>query len=110
MPAVLTTGSTVGCGHDPGRVTTSSSAKLTVKGEPVLLETSIVGKSVSGCSTAQSSSTSPCKSVVSLASGRATKLTAGGRPVVLSTLAGATDGVPAGPLKASGVQTKLTAK
>ena len=109
MPSVLTTASTVGCGHDPGQVATSSSAKLTVAGAPVLVQTSIVGRTVSACSTTPSNTTKKCTTVTSVAAGLAQKLTAGGAPVALATVQGLTDGVPPGPLNASGVQTKLTA-
>jgi hypothetical protein len=109
MPAVLTTASTVGCGHDPGSVATSSSAKLTVAGAPALVAASIVGKTVSGCSTPQTGSNKLCTSVTGVTSGLAGKLTAGGAPVVLSTLVGATDGAPPGTLNAKLVQSKLTA-
>lgn len=108
MPAVLTTASTVGCGHDPGQVSTSSAAKLTVSGAAVLLQDSIAGKSVSGCGTTPSSSTSQCVTVSSVISGLAQKLTAGGAPVALATVVGLTDGVPPGALKTSNVQSKLT--
>jgi hypothetical protein len=110
MPAVLTTGSTVGCGHSPGKVSTSSTAKLRVGTDAVLIETSIKGKSVSSCSTQTTDKTSPCKTVSSVASGLATKLTAGGKPVALATIVGVTDGVPPGSLSATAAQTKLTAK
>jgi hypothetical protein len=112
MPAVLTTTSTVGCGHDPGRVATASAAKLRVAGAAVLRVDSIAGKAVSGCPTPSSNSTKPCTAAVGVTGGIATKLTAAGAPVVLATITGTTDGVatPPGLLKASGVQTKLTAR
>lgn len=110
MPAVLTSASTVGCGHDPGRVGTSSAAKLSVGSARVLLSDSIATKAVSVCSTPVSDKTQPCATVLTVASGTAAKLTAGGAPVVLATLAGTTDGKPPGTLNSSGTQTKLTAK
>lgn len=53
MAFVLTLkpGSTVTCGHGPGDVATAGAAKLQVSGSSVLLEASVVGKTVSGCST-----------------------------------------------------------
>jgi hypothetical protein len=109
MASVLTMESTVGCGHDPGKVATASTAMLTVAGSPVLLSDSIAGKTVSGCKTQQSSSTKPCTTVTAVTDGEATKLTVGGAPVMLSTLVGGTDGNPVGALNASNVQSKLTA-
>jgi hypothetical protein len=109
MPAVLTTASTVGCGHDPGRVATASQAKLTVSGAAVLVVSSIAGKGVSGCGTVPSNSTKQCTSVMTVADGLASKLTAANAPVMLATVVGTTDGNPTGTLNSSGVQAKLTA-
>jgi hypothetical protein len=110
MPNVLTTGSTVTCPHQ-GTVATSGDARLRVAGAPVLLLDGVQGASVSACPVADSSTpTTKCRIVVS-ASGVASKLTVGGRGVVLETLVGATDGVsPAGnALAAAAQQTKLQA-
>lgn len=98
MAGVLTTASRVECGHS-GSVATTSSAKLTVGGSPVLIHpSSINGKSVAGCATLPSSDSSgpidvTCTSVSSVTAGAASKLTSGGQPVTLDTLAGATDGL-----------------
>ena len=115
MPGVLTTTSTVLCGPDVppnhgGKVAIASTAKLKVNDNPVLLNSSIAGKSVGGCKTPTSNSTKPCTSVASVSSGEANKLKAGGNPVMLdTTLSGKTDGAPLGPLFASAGQSKLTA-
>lgn len=121
MPKVLTTSSNVNCGHappaapqTPGKVQTESTAKLKVNGDPVLLESSIAGKSISGCGTlATKDSTGmdidmPCKKVSAvpqivpvqpdpappaITAGWSTKLKVGGNPVMLDTLAGMTDGM-----------------
>jgi hypothetical protein len=110
MTSPLTTGSDVECGHK-GTVSTSSSVKLTVDGNPVLVADGVVSKTVSGCTTPSSSGpppTSPCISVQSiLPTCLATKLTAGGAAVVLDTLAGLTDGAPPGTLAAVAGQSKL---
>ncbi len=115
MGAVLTTASKVACGHDPGKVATSATAKLKVNGNLVLLKSGIAGKSVSGCSTVTDPNTSTlqCSTVTSVTAGEATKLKAGGSPVMLDTLAGATNGTVSGTpqtkLSATASQTKLTA-
>jgi hypothetical protein len=115
MAGVLTTASTVLCGPDVppnhgGTVAVSSTAKLKVNGNPVLIKSSIAGKSVGGCKTPQSNSTKPCTTVSSVLSGEASKLKAGGSPVMLdSTLSGQTDGAPPGTLSASAGQNRLTA-
>jgi hypothetical protein len=117
MPGVLTTGSNVSCGH-AGTVTTSSSAKLKVNGQPVLLKEGIASKSVSACSTPNASDASgptaiPCATVSSVDAGEATKITAGGSAVMIETLAGKTDGMvgkvtPQMLLSAAAGQNKLT--
>ncbi|MEZ4731292.1 MAG: hypothetical protein R3E79_29590 [Caldilineaceae bacterium] len=100
MPNVLTTASPVVCGHG-GPVTVSSSAKLTVKQNPVLLKSSIASKAVSGCTTVPdpNTSTKACTTVASVTAGEATKLTVRGNPVMLDTLAGSTDGTIGGTLQ-----------
>src|SRR6266568_4191871 len=97
MSGVLTTSSNVTCGHN-GKVQTSSSTKLTVNGQAVLLKSSIASMSIPDCSTIPASDTSgptakPCTTVSSVDNGEATKLTAGGSAVMLETLAGQTDGM-----------------
>src|SRR5258708_18625794 len=118
MSFVLTTSSKVICGHG-GTVSTSSSAKLKVSGNPVLLKTGISGQSISGCLTPTmppppGPKSQKCTSVTSVDSGEATKLTAGGKSVVLDTLAGETDGIVANAtpqllLSATAGQSKLKA-
>ncbi|QVN21767.1 hypothetical protein [Burkholderia pyrrocinia] len=114
MPGVLTTASNVTCGH-AGSVSTSSSTKLQVNGTAVLLQSGIVGQSIAGCITPNSSNppSQLCKTVSSVTAGSATKLQANGQPVILDTLAGTTDGVVpnAQPNLLAGTagQTKLTA-
>jgi hypothetical protein len=106
MPGVLTTASDVKC-TSAGKAQTSGQAKLTVSGSPVLTLPGIVGKTISGCTITDSSSTAQCKSVVS-ASGTAAKLKVSGLPVALDTLTGASNGsTPA--LSATANQQKLKA-
>lgn len=131
MAGVLTTASTVTCGHAPGNVSTTSAAKLTVNGQPVLLKSSIDGKPVGACSTPPAAEPSgptaaPCVLVTStplvppapptpgVTGGEATKLTAGGSKVMLDTLEGKTNGMvakasPQSLLQATAIQNKLTA-
>jgi hypothetical protein len=132
MSGVLTTASTVTCGHGAGKVQTSSSAKLKVNGAPVLLKSSIDRRSVSGCVTPVADDPSPagrpCTAVTSapavppappplppgVTAGEATKLKAGGQPVMLDTLKGSTNGMvaktsPQPTLAGTAGQTKLTA-
>ncbi len=114
MAKVLTTASSVTCAHG-GTVGTSSTAKLAVNGAPVLLAASVAGKTVAGCTVTDdpNTATKHCTAVAGILSGPATRLTVGGKPVVLETLTGSTDGTPPptgaalGPATAS--QTKLQA-
>ncbi len=118
MAGVLTTSSKVICGHG-GTVSTSSSAKLKVSGNPVLLKTGIAQQAISGCTTTVKPPppgpvSKPCISVTSVDSGEATKLKAGGNPVILDLLTGQTDGTivnvtPQKLLSATAGQSKLKA-
>ena len=119
MSGVLTTASNVTCGHQ-GTVSTSSSTKLKVSGAAVLLQAGVAGKSVGTCSTPPAADASgtptaqPCQTVASVGAGAATKLQAGGTPVMVDTLTGTTDGMvgkvtPQTLLSASAGQSKLTA-
>ena len=94
MPLVLTEASTVQCAH-AGSVQLSSSAKLSVGGDKVLLMDGVQGASVSGCPTPDDTNapSTKCRTVAT-ASGTATKLKVGGKPVVLESLSGTTDGTP----------------
>ncbi|HKI33540.1 MAG TPA: hypothetical protein VKA46_16920 [Gemmataceae bacterium] len=114
MPTyVLTTADSVLCGPLPppppphgGKVTTASTAKLTVKKAPVLTESSIEGNPVLGCKITDVTGppvSTHCKTALKVTGGLAKKLTAGMKPVVLDSLSGTTDGVFQGtgpPLKA----------
>ncbi len=111
MSGVLTTSSRVTCSSQ-GTVQTSSSAKLTVSGAPVLLANGIAGKSIALCAhpTSSSPTATPCTSVASLSGGMSSKLTAGGAPVVLDSVGGFGDSVnPIDTISAQAQQTKLTA-
>lgn len=118
MPGVITVGSNVTCGH-AGTVATTGQAKLTINGNQVLLKDGILGKDVSSCATVAAADVSgptakPCLKVSAVNSGEATKLTIDGRPVMLETLAGTTDGMvtkvtPQPLLAAMANQMKLTA-
>jgi hypothetical protein len=124
MPLILTTAGNVLCGHDPSKVTVPSvgspSAKLAVQTSRALLKANISNATIATCVTIDSfdSSGTPinlkCHTVTAVTLGEATKLTAGGAPVMLQTLTGDTDGMvakttPQKLLHASPVQSKLTA-
>jgi hypothetical protein len=97
MPQVLTTLSTIPCGHG-GAVVVVSGAKLTVHGAPVLLLDGIANKGIAGCLTAPAADASgptaaPCLTVTGVGSGAATTLTVGGSPVMLDTVTGGSNGL-----------------
>jgi hypothetical protein len=124
MAGVLTTNSTVACGHS-GNVTVTGTQKLIVSNNPVLVKAGIAGKTILDCQTiepANDPSGTPtgnkCKNVSSVSSGEATKLkvkvNGQWQAVMLDTLSGTTDGMvakitPQLLLSAKAEQTKLTA-
>lgn len=118
MPAVLTVASMVTCQHGGKVQLTPSQTVLTVNGNPVLVQGDLDGKPISGCtvvpSVAPAPVMKPCLLTTGMTSGAATKLRAGGKPALLETAAGMTDGVTTpGPTNFFKVQTagqiKLTA-
>ncbi|MCC5858922.1 MAG: hypothetical protein JJT90_12250 [Ectothiorhodospiraceae bacterium] len=95
MAKVLTTAGTVICGHG-GNATLSSSAKLTVDGDPVLLQSDFSSWPFdAGCAQKDSSSSQvQCATITGITGGASTKLTVGGVAVLLDTLSGGTSGSP----------------
>jgi hypothetical protein len=99
MATALTTGSTIACPHG-GTVSPSSSAKLSVSGQPVLLVNQVTSWSISpSCSvlTNPQAGTKQCQNAVSESGGDATKLTVGGTAVLLDAAQVQTDGMPPAP-------------
>jgi hypothetical protein len=115
MPKVLTTGSTLKCLHQGTVQLVASQQQLKVDGQAVLVEGDLDGAAIQGCVTpnapAATPPTKPCMTVVSMASGAASKLKVGGKAVLLETAAGMTDGILPAPTNlwnvASAGQTKL---
>ncbi|WP_069773736.1 hypothetical protein [Streptomyces sp. LUP30] len=125
MSKVLTTESTVTCGHTrapqppppppalppplgPGLVTLRSTQKLHVEGVSVLVTADVVGATITGCPNVESPQ-KPC-TVVTSATGESVKLRTGGAPVLLDRLTITADGtvpVPLG-LEPTAGQSKLT--
>jgi hypothetical protein len=112
MGKLLTMDSRVSCGHNPaGFVVPQSTAKLTLGGRPVLVQSSIttIGP---GC-LAQKQGDIPCATVVSITAGLSVKLRVGGAAVLLDSLAGSTNGTingEPGALTLVSVQGKVTAR
>ena len=103
MASVFTPAFTFSCTHG-GSAKPTSSAKLKVGGNPVLLASD--KWDVTACVPSKQSD-SKC-SKVSLTNADAKKLTAGGKAVALTSGTAKTDGVPF-TVTVSGSQTKLTA-
>jgi hypothetical protein len=101
VPGVLTTTSIITCATE-GKVTPVSAAGLKVDGKPVLLQNQVSTWTVAGCK-----KNTPCATVAAPTAGVSTKLKVKGTPVLLANLAA--QGSSGDPVKATGVQTKLTA-
>jgi hypothetical protein len=117
MPKALTVGSSLVCAHGGTVVLKPSQSILTVDGSAVLVVGDLDGAPISGCPTpvsvAPAPVTKPCLTVVSMTSPPSAKLSVGGKPVLIDTAQGLTDGVTTPPtnqwqVKDAG-QTKLDA-
>ncbi|AYV31636.1 hypothetical protein ACFWB1_36285 [Streptomyces goshikiensis] len=127
MGKVLTTASTVTCGHVPppppppdpppepppvpDLVKTSSTQKLKVEGKPVLVKSSLMGATIANCPNTVSPLT-PCTTVQTVSLGESGKLRSGGFPVMLDRISLTTNGsVPLLPvLTPAANQSKLSSE
>lgn len=112
MPKVITEGSTIKCPHQGTVTFTASQHLLKVDGQAVLVVDDISSGTVSGCTnpTDRSKGSQTCTKVISMTNSAAvaTKLKVGGKPVLLETAMGITDGLPANAWSVqSAGQTKL---
>lgn len=100
MPMVLSTGSRIVCAHGGTVQPKASQSKLMVGGRQVLVLGDLQGAQISGCLTPNAPAATPptkqCLTIASMITGQATKLSADGKPVLLETAAGLTDGLPLG--------------
>lgn len=109
MAKVLTTNSKVDCGHG-GVVNTTSTSKLKVDGQSVLLANEFPNWSISLTCSQKGSNQKQCSKISSISNGRSTKLKVNGIEVLLDTLSGITNGVPKfSDLSAEANQDKLNA-
>jgi hypothetical protein len=115
MGSVLVKAATgpVVCGHG-GTVKVQSASKLTVQGAEVLLMPSgpVAIDTTNVCLTPQSNTTKPCKNAT-VTTTQTTKLTVGGKPLLMMPVAGSSDGMVGGTtpqmlVTAVANQTKLT--
>jgi hypothetical protein len=107
---VLTTASTIKCAHG-GQVTPLlSTAKLTVSGDPVLLENQVSSWVIPpGTCSQVGSGYTPCTSVQKYSGGSAAKLTVGGVAVLLDSGSGQTNGSPVNTLTVTAGQSEVQA-
>lgn len=100
MPAVLNADASIGCGHGGSVQITPGQQRFTAGGSPVLAVGDLDGTPITGCTqlTVAATGTVQCTAVASLAGGGAARLSVGGRPVLLETLGGVTNGSPPGVL------------
>jgi hypothetical protein len=100
MPQLVTRNAKIQCTHQGSVVLKPGQMTADAKGGSLLCEPDLVGAPIQGCTQPASSTTKPCTSVVSVSPGGASlTVTAGGKPVYLSTLVGITDGVPPGMIR-----------
>jgi hypothetical protein len=111
MPNVLTVGSSVQCAHSGTVTLKGSQTQLTVDGQAVLVDGDLDKASIAGCKVVASNTTQPCKTVTGVLVGKSTTLSVGGKPAMLDTAMGTTDGVSPAPqwTVVSAGQTKLQA-
>jgi hypothetical protein len=88
------------CVHG-GRVTPiPSQTSVMIEGAPVLVATDLIGAPVVGCTLPPTPATKPCTTVVSVLPGSwSTSVLVAGRPALLATATGLTDGVPPGTIQ-----------
>jgi hypothetical protein len=117
MRKVLTTQSTVTCGHrlppKTGTVQIASTAKLKVNGEPVLLRASVVGKNIPDCGIPVPPQGPQgnviCTKVLSVANAPQPKLKVNGDPVLVEPITGSTSGTVVNDPEQPSPQKKLAA-
>lgn len=89
MASPVTTAGTLSCPHPGGSVSPTSGARLRISGEPVALFSDVSTLSLAAaCKYPDpvSNTVVPCSTIVPVALGASTKLTAGGQPVLLDNL------------------------
>jgi hypothetical protein len=110
MASVVTTAGSLTCANN-GSPPLSSSAKLTVSGNPVIPFSSLLTFTpYTGCTYNQGSVSGPCTKTTVVSGGQASKLSVGNQAALLGNLA-ATAGTPPPPLPITvgAGQSKLTA-
>lgn len=87
------------CDHASGVVTlVASQTFVAIDGGRILVGSDTIGKGIAGCPNA-GPTIKPCTSTLNLEAGRSAFVTINGRPVLLDTVVGGTDGTPPGATK-----------
>jgi hypothetical protein len=94
MANALTTGSSITCSFQ-GSAKVSSSAKLQVGGEAVLLASDVTSWTMSGCNQMTGNTKTPCAKLGAVSAGKATKLQVGSAAVLLDSFQAMTAAPPA---------------
>ncbi|WP_272477361.1 hypothetical protein [Baekduia alba] len=77
-----------------------SQAKVLIDGAPVLVVTDLLGAPIVGCPIPPTPATKPCTTVVSVLPGSwSLKVLVAGKPALVATATGLTDGVPPGTIQ-----------
>ena len=99
MPLVLTSKASISCAHGGRVAVRPGQQSVTIDGGAIMCDPDLTGATIAGCSVPSTTTSKPCMTVVSSLPGSSSqKVLVGGRPVLLSTLQGMTDGVPPGTL------------
>ncbi|MCW2997653.1 MAG: hypothetical protein JWN65_1202 [Solirubrobacterales bacterium] len=97
MPLLVTANAIILCAHG-GKVTPIPSQRSVLAGgAPVLCMTDLMGAPIVGCPIPPTPATKPCTTVISVLPGSwSLKVLAAGKPALLATASGLTDGIPPG--------------
>jgi hypothetical protein len=97
MPPIVTSNAAIMCVHGGQVMLIPKQVQVLIQGGSILCEGDLSGAPIVGCAQPPSPGTKPCTAVISTLPGSsAPTVTVGGRPVLLATLQGITDGVPPG--------------
>jgi hypothetical protein len=106
MPPIVTAAAIITCAHG-GKVTLiPKQTQVSIDGGPVMCAGDLEGSLIAGCPVVPSVGSKPCTAVVSVLPPMAppsasAQVKVGGKPVLLATLSGLTDGVPPSPIMVS---------
>jgi hypothetical protein len=87
------------CDHASGMVTLVASQHfVNIDGGRILIGSDTIGKGIAGCPNV-GPTIKPCTSTINLEDGRSAFVTINGKPILLDTVVGGTDGTPPGATK-----------